>query len=59
MQFIFKDIVQSNHAFNELDKIRYKETQLKRFNFRSITHSNIPPNMMNIIRNDNAFEDEF
>ncbi len=36
-----------------LKKLDYKQNQQKSINFRSI---NIPPDMMNTIRNNNAFE---
>ena len=52
-----KDIVNSREAFNELEKIRLKAKPTKKNSI--LDPSNIPPNMMNTIRNNNAFEDEF
>lgn len=52
-----KDIVNSREAFNELEKIRLKAKPTKKDLI--IDPSNIPPDMMNTIRNNNAFEDEF
>ena len=52
-----KDIVSSIKAFNELEKVRlnYKPTKKSLI----LDQSNIPPDMMNTIRNNNAFEDDF
>jgi len=52
-----KDIVKSREAFNELEKVRlnYKPTKKPLI----LDQSNIPPDMMNTIRNNNAFENEF
>ena len=52
-----KDIVKSKEAFNELEKVRlnYKPTKKTLI----LNQSNVPPDMMNTIRNNNAFEDEF
>jgi hypothetical protein len=52
-----KDIVKSAKAFNELEKVilNYKPTK-KPF---ILDPSNIPPDMQNTIRNNNAYEDEF
>ena len=52
-----KDIVNSRDAFNELEKIRLKAKPTKKNLI--LDPSNIPPDMMNTIRNNNAFEDEF
>ena len=52
-----KDIVKSHNAFNELEKIRLQAKPIKKVLI--LDQSNIPPNMMNTIRNNNAFEDEF
>ena len=52
-----KDIVNSREAFNELEKIRLKAKPTKKVLI--LDPSNIPPDMMNTIRNNNAFENEF
>ena len=52
-----KDIVSINKAFNELEKVRlnYKPQPKKWI----LDQSNITPDMMNFIRNNNAYEDDF
>jgi len=52
-----KDIVSINKAFNELEKVRlnYKPQPKKWI----LDQSNITPDMMNTIRNNNAYEDDF
>ena len=52
-----KDIVNSREAFNRLEKIRLKAKPSKKVLI--LDPSNIPPDMMNTIRNNNAFENEF
>ena len=52
-----KDIVKSREAFNELEKTRLKAKPTKKPLI--LDQSNIPPDMMNTIRNNNAFENEF
>ena len=52
-----KDIVNSREAFNKLEKIRLEAKPTKKVLI--LDPSNIPPDMMNTIRNNNAFEDEF
>ena len=52
-----KDIVNSREAFNELEKVRLKAKPTKKVLI--LDPSNIPPDMMNTIRNNNAFENEF
>jgi hypothetical protein len=52
-----KDIVNSKEAFNKLEKIRLEAKPTKKVLI--LDPSNIPPDMMNTIRNNNAFEDEF
>ena len=52
-----KDRVNSREAFNELEKIRLQAKPTKKVLI--LDPSNIPPDMMNTIRNNNAFEDEF
>ena len=52
-----KDIVNSKNAFNELEKIRLKAKPTKKALI--LDPSNLPPDMMNTIRDNNAFEDEF
>ena len=52
-----KDIVNSREAFNELEKLRLKAKPTKKVLI--LDQSNIPPDMMNTIRNNNAFENEF
>ena len=52
-----KDIVNSRNAFNELEKIRLNAKPIKKVLI--LDQSNIAPDMMNTIRNNNAFENEF
>jgi len=52
-----KDIVSSNKAFNELEKIRLNHKPTKKVLI--LDQSNNPPDMMNTIRNNNAYEDDF
>ena len=52
-----KDIVSSNKAFNELEKIRLNHKPTKKVLI--LDQSNNPPDMMNTIRNNNAYEDNF
>ena len=52
-----KDIVNSINAFNELEKVRLNYVPKKKVLI--LNQSNIPPDMMNTIRNNNAYEDEF
>ena len=51
-----KDIFSINKAFNELEKVRlnYKPQPKKWI----LDQSNITPDMMNTIRNNNAYEDD-
>ena len=52
-----KDIVKTYNAFKELEKIRFSsKPQPKKW---ILDQSNNPPNMMNTIRNNNAFENDF
>ena len=56
--FSFKKyIVKSREAFNEFEKVRlnYKPTKKTLI----LDQSNLPPDMMNTIRNNNAYENEF
>jgi hypothetical protein len=52
-----KDIVSLNKSFNELEKVRldYKPTK----KVIILNQANNPPDMMNTIRNNNAYEDNF
>ena len=52
-----KDIVSSNKAFNELEKIRLNDKPTKKVLI--LDQSNNLPDMMNTIRNNNAYEDDF
>jgi hypothetical protein len=52
-----KDIVNSINAFNELEKVRLNYVPKKKVLI--LNQSNISPDMMNTIRNNNAYEDEF
>jgi hypothetical protein len=52
-----KDIVSSNKAFNELEKIRLNHKPTKKVLI--LDQSNNLPDMMNTIRNNNAYEDDF
>ena len=52
-----KDLVKSKEAFNELEKVILNHKPTKKTLI--LDQSNIPPDMMNTIRNNNAFEDEF
>ena len=52
-----KDIVSSNKAFNELEKLRLNHKPTKKVLI--LDQSNNPPDMMNTIRNNNAYEDNF
>ena len=52
-----KDIVKSINAFNELEKVRLNNVPKKKVLI--LNQANIPPDMMNTIRNNNAYEDEF
>ena len=52
-----KNIVSLNNAFNELEKVRLNNKPTKKILI--LDQSNIPPDMMNTIRNNNAYEDEF
>ena len=52
-----KDIVKSREAFNELEKVRLNSKPTKKTLI--LDQSNIPPDMMNTIRNNNAYENEF
>ena len=52
-----KDIVNSLKSFNELEKIRL-QAKPKRKNL-ILDQSNLPPDIMNTIRNNNAYENEF
>ena len=47
-----KDIVSSNKAFNELEKLRLNHKPTKKVLI--LDQSNNPPDMMNTIRNNNA-----
>ena len=52
-----KDIVKSINAFNEFEKVRLSNVPKKKVLI--LNQANIPPDMMNTIRNNNAYEDEF
>ena len=52
-----KDIVKTYNAFKELEKIRLSSKPTKKVLI--LDPSNIPPDMMNTIRNNNAFENDF
>ena len=52
-----KDLVKTSQAFNELEKIRLNHVPTKKKWI--LDQSNNPPSMANIIRDNNAFEDEF
>jgi hypothetical protein len=52
-----KDIVKSYEAFKELEKVRLNyKPQPKKW---VLDQSNVSPDMMNTIRNNNAYEDDF
>ncbi len=52
-----KDIVSINKAFNELEKVRLSSKPTKKVLI--LDQSNNSPDMMNTIRNNNAYEDDF
>ena len=52
-----KDLVKSKESFNELEKVILNHKPTKKTLI--LDQSNIPPDMMNTIRNNNAFENEF
>jgi hypothetical protein len=52
-----KDIVSLNKAFNGLEKVRRDGKPTKKV--LVLDQSNIHPDMINTIRNNNAFEDNF
>jgi len=52
-----KDIVSINNAFNELEKVRLNHKPTKKV--WVLDQSNNSPDMMNTIRNNNAYEDNF
>ena len=52
-----KDLVKSKESFNELEKVILNHKPTKKTLI--LDQSNIPPNMMNSIRDNNAYEDEF
>ena len=52
-----KDIVNSRGAFNKIENIRLKAKPTKKVLI--LDPSNIPPDMMNTIWNNNAFENKF
>ena len=52
-----KNIVSLNNAFIELEKVRLNHKPTKKILI--LDQSNVSPDMMNTIRNNNAFEDNF
>lgn len=52
-----KDLVKSKESFNELEKVILNHKPTKKTLI--LDQSNIPPDMMNSIRNNNAYENEF
>ena len=52
-----KNIVSLNNAFNELEKVRLNHKPTKKILI--LDQSNVSPDMMNTIRNNNAYEDNF
>ena len=52
-----KDIVNSLKSFNELEKIRLQAKPTRKNLI--LDQSNLPPDIMNTIRNNNAYENEF
>ena len=52
-----KDIVKTYEAFKELEKVRLNAVPKKKQWI--LNQSNLPPDMQNTIRNNNAYEDDF
>lgn len=52
-----KDIVKNYDAFKELEKVRLNAVPQKKQWI--LNPSNLPPDMQNTIRNNNAYEDDF
>ena len=52
-----KDLVKSKESFNELEKVILNHKPTKKTLI--LDQSNIPPDMMNSIRNNNAYKNEF
>jgi hypothetical protein len=55
--FIKKNLIKKSQAFNELEKIRFKN--IPKNEKWILNQSNNSPSMANVLRDNNAFEDEF